>query len=245
MSKRKPKAARAPASLPSQAVIEREASDRDLSAAVELARQTAMEARNDARNLFHLVCRTIDIRIDRQSVVDALSVLLPAFRTSFTEALNAIDELKRHFGVDRQVSDTEELLERPRAVARVLADAGLLDADAGEDRIAGQLGLLEERLHGAHTESLTASRMERLQLPSVESPRLTVEQKAIGVLTKHPTWTLKQIAKAIGTNVKYLSSSAVPTFRMARAATRAKGLVPLGRKLRDGTIEAVDHMDEE
>jgi hypothetical protein len=70
-------------------------------------------------------------------------------------------------------------------------------------------------------------------------PRMSAEERAIGVLLAHPGWTNREIAARAGCHPKHLSR--LRTFRRYQAALRA--LAKDGRPrgfLRDGQVEGID-----
>ncbi len=78
----------------------------------------------------------------------------------------------------------------------------------------------------------------------------SVEDQALAVLVLHQDWTNEQIATAVGTHPKYLSSKHCSKFKAARAAIRST-TIPSGSKTKLGSLEAVgdddldfDAMDE-
>lgn len=78
----------------------------------------------------------------------------------------------------------------------------------------------------------------------------SVDDQALAVLVLHQDWTNEQIATAVDTHPKYLSSKNCPKFKAARAAIRSTTIAS-GSKTKLGSLEAVgdddldfDAMDE-
>jgi hypothetical protein len=71
---------------------------------------------------------------------------------------------------------------------------------------------------------------------------LSVEDRALAILVKHPEWTNVEIAEAIGAHPKYLSSKKCARFKAARKTIRVVD-VPKGSKSIDGGMEAIVDAD--
>lgn len=73
----------------------------------------------------------------------------------------------------------------------------------------------------------------------------SVEQRALAVLANNPSWSNKQIADAVGTNPKYLSSKKnCPKFIAARNLLKSRAPA-LDSKSKDGRIDAVGDGDRD
>ena len=70
----------------------------------------------------------------------------------------------------------------------------------------------------------------------------SVDDQALAVLVLHQDWNNEQIATAVDTHPKYLSSKNCPKFKAARAAIRST-TIPSGSKTKLGSLEAVGDED--
>jgi hypothetical protein len=121
--------------------------------------------------------------------------------------------------------------------------------DYGWNVTANDLAEFLERLR-SHADAL-ARLWEELKLraadtrPAKGGEVSSVDIRAVGAMLEHPEFTtIKQIAKSIGTNPKYLSSDAVPKFKAAWAAKKSAQRQPRrGSKSVDGTLEATGDED--